>query len=404
MKAWKKLCGVMIVLVVSVLLTSCGAIRPEKMIEEYPYLLGEWSSEYFAEDPLVTLNEDGTCVYRGIAGTWKGDKESTANRPEINIKLENKEKYSLRWGPGYYGSMDDPIGYWIGVYQNDELIFDKTSNLYQTSDKRIDVLSAFPWLVGRWSTTPNGEATLILRENGTCSFLGEETVWGLSIADTMPSGEDWVPIKIQYSGVDDHIVLMITRKQNEETAYYENFHYISCSYPGNGQFFQNRMGGYEWYNLDAVTAVEITPENILDYFEPYERVDWYTDEFGTVTDARIASYLKLKDEYAPQVVGAYSKIAVEFELHNTKCKLQMTANESTYTKITLADAETVAETRESMIHQFYEPGIKEEWEYVYAIGIDSETHFLDEANCKHTMAEEWEILRVAGTLYLYDPK
>ena len=401
MKRILLICAALVLFVLC--MTGCGSVKPEKMIEESPFLIGEWVTDYLFEDPLVTLNEDGTCVLNGVAGTWKGEKKnSSAHHPRLKIKLENKEKYSLHFIPSYAAS-DEPVGYIIDVMTEDGPAPFSNEQVYQTSHNKIDVLAEFPWLVGEWTNAPEEGAKITLREDGTCNFYGEETIWGMDYTDylSMTSVDPYFcPIQIK-SGDNGRLVFVFGRWDNEDSGYAQNSHTLDFQYAEDCQFNQNFDESRMWYNLNELHMIEITDENIYTYFEPVENVEWRTDDFGTVTNAKIATYLRLKEAYEPLVVQPLSHIAVEFDLGVANYKLMMNANETEYSRLLLSDEEDVTRTQEIGVYPIEMPDKKGEYTYFYGIGVADVYHYLEEKRCEHEMLEEWDVRRAAGTLALY---
>jgi len=382
---------------------GCDSVKPKEVLEHHPFLLGEWQSEYFAKDPLLILNEDGTCVFNGTAGKWSGIKQKVyiTEEPRLTVKLENKEVYELNWNR-IYTAAEIPT-YEIEVFKDGTAVDFAAGDRFIKMDEKIDVLQEFPWLVGEWTNSPDEGAKIILREDGTCNFYGTETVWCMSYSDyysTISMSDVFCPVAIK-SGETGKTVFDFTAYGNEESGYAQNSHSVQFRYAENSQYVMDSNVDPAWYNLGKLTTVEITPENIGDYFEVFEQVKWNTDDFGTVVSADINTYLRLKEEYEPLIVMARTDIAVELKKDVALYKLNMTANEIEYTRDFLSSDDISTSTQKVGLHILPSEN-SDSLEFICGIGIAEVRHHLDETKCAHYMVEDFEILRAAGTITLYD--
>ena len=94
-------------------------------------------------------------------------------------------------------------------------------------------------------------------------------------------------------------------------------------------------GGVENKNVNGgsgneVQNVQITEDNIYDYFEEFEYAEWKTDGFGNVNAWFACRYLKLKDEYQDNVDPYASELVIKSNLTYARSDIDIDFENKTY--------------------------------------------------------------------------
>lgn len=102
---------------------------------------------------------------------------------------------------------------------------------------------------------------------------------------------------------------------------------IACLLCGCGSAENKSVDGGIGNNLQSV---EITEDNITDYFEEFEYSEWKTDSFGNVNAWFACRYLKLKDEYQDNVDPYASELVIKSNLTYARSDIDIDFENKTY--------------------------------------------------------------------------
>lgn len=158
-----------------------AVISAQDVLKAVPQLEGQWGSEFFAEEPVLELNKDGTCKYLGREGIWAGEI-STLSRAEhrdtiyyIHTKSANGEELSLQ-----FVFFDSDLGYTqtslnthmlSGVDTHYPILVDRTE---LTAPMEGD-----PAIIGEWVSKEDNSFIAFFSEEGTCNIMGADGLWTL---------------------------------------------------------------------------------------------------------------------------------------------------------------------------------------------------------------------------------
>lgn len=126
------------------------------------------------------------------------------------------------------------------------------------------------------------------------------------------------PIEYVYSNYEKKILFHVVG--------YSRYNYSSDTTPSENLAFTTTKNNQvflwsEYYRPDQLDYVEITADNLYDYFE---WTDWYVDAdngisrnaFGEIVEIYFKRNLQLKEEYLPYYFGEACNVAMEFEYIN----------------------------------------------------------------------------------------
>ena len=161
----------------------------EKAAGMYPDIIGQWGTDPFGEEFVLTLFKDGSCSILDTPGTWTLDKKLSDDKQVVlNIKTDNMKYYveldRIRKDsefPSLYCNlliMDSKKK--TEIYN--DYVFTTNGN-FVMSDLAMHTV---PELIGEWGTYYwTEEPVLTIREDGTCSVLRQPGKWCLlSFAST----------------------------------------------------------------------------------------------------------------------------------------------------------------------------------------------------------------------------
>ena len=176
----KKALTLILSLMLCLCLCACGGMPGEEAALLYPDIIGEWGTDPFGEEFVLTLFKDGSCSILGTDGTWTlDDKRSNEEWVELTVKTEAMK---------YYVELDrvqdgmETVHLWITDTKKETTAFEGNVFLYgnQYIFSKM-ALQAVPELVGEWGTPYwNEESVLTINEDGTCTLLRQSGKWCLN--------------------------------------------------------------------------------------------------------------------------------------------------------------------------------------------------------------------------------
>ena len=177
----KKAIILVLTLVLCLSLCACGknkdVIPAKDALPAVPELVGEWGSIYFAEEPVLVVNEDGSCTVLRQPGTW-GLHKDMALWPVVLVMAQLDNKTSLE----IEVHMRDDIQHGEGGIFIDNRESNTTLSAITRGVNRsnvVNALDAVPFVVGTWVDGANTEPFAVFNADGTCEILGADGVWGL---------------------------------------------------------------------------------------------------------------------------------------------------------------------------------------------------------------------------------
>lgn len=380
----KKIFCILTVLLLMLSLSACSKdMLTAEVIAQYPWLVGNWGQDdgYFTQDVTVVMNGDGTCTVAGIPGTWTVSKDwEIVYKVPVEITLENDELYT-------------------GEFVNDkDLLFftiwnEKTGQSYNgdyiSPEVRQNPLEKLGHVIGTWSSIPNSfapfsewEEMMEIREDGTCSILGKEGIW---LTDDI------------HCDVSEGTSYSLKAKVHEQILNISIFDTAINNFDSVAVFDEEgqRLANFSGLNLSNLEVIEITEENLWDYFEVTDYSIWETDDFGDFSALTVPSYLHIKDEYAEQVILMNELIAVELEWDTVR--LTISADPLTETWEVLSSESGTTGTDVDKLTELHALGIGNS----FGAYISRFSHSVDEVQCSgHTGNTAYRVLRAAGTLFL----
>ena len=177
--------GIILLLVLAMCLSlcACGGMAGEKAAAMYPDIIGQWGTDPFGDEFVLTLEKDGTCIILDNEGTWTlNEKNSNTEWVELSIKTKAME---------YHVQLDrvQPDRHYM-YYSVNLSIMDskKQTQIYEDYVFTLgnnfvspeQALHTVPELIGEWGTPYwNEESILTVREDGTCTMLRQPGKWCL---------------------------------------------------------------------------------------------------------------------------------------------------------------------------------------------------------------------------------
>ena len=179
----KKVLFPILVFVLCLSLCACGGMSGEKAAELYPDIIGEWGTDPFGEEFVLTLSKNGSCTVLGTEGTWKLDSKQTDEECAVlTIKTENLK---------YYVELDRVQQDRRYQYNSVNLLImdaKQETHIYEgyvfTQEENFVfpelAIQSVPELIGEWGSHYLSEETaLTIREDGTCTVLRQPGKWCL---------------------------------------------------------------------------------------------------------------------------------------------------------------------------------------------------------------------------------
>ena len=186
-----------IILILAISLCACGRIDGAEAAALYPDIIGQWGTDYFGEEFVLSLQADGSCVVLDNPGTWKLDtKQSDNHHVILNIQTE-QAKYFVDLGRHLPEPNESETVHLLIMDQKQETTV-YTGPVFSAVDLFVspeEALYTVPELIGEWGSEYwKKESTLTIREDGTCTLLRQQGRWGLHRnASTWP----WIQILIK---------------------------------------------------------------------------------------------------------------------------------------------------------------------------------------------------------------
>ena len=183
----KRMCFLVLMLALCFTLCGCGGMSGEEAALVYPDIVGQWGTDPFGEEFVLTLSEDGTCDVLGHSGTWTlDDKRSNEEWVELTLETEAMK---------YYVELDRVQGdrttvhLWITDAKKENTIYE--GEVFQPGTDYIFAdlaCQAVPELIGEWGSIYwNEESILTVNADGTCTLLRQSGRWCLiSYSSTWP--------------------------------------------------------------------------------------------------------------------------------------------------------------------------------------------------------------------------
>lgn len=385
----KKLFHAILALLLILMLTGCSKhMAPEDVVAQYPWLVGNWGEIGDFEDNVsVVMNSDGTCSVEGTPGVWNVPKDWEIDyKVAVEIQLENDISYS-----GEFINDKDMLEF---IIWNDKTGQAVSGKYIPDGNKNIS-LEEYKSIIGAWADLPNvftdisgWTQVLELREDGSCSILGEDGLW-------VPKNHY---ASMEDSGKAEHYELLAKVNDSIYTiSIYDpahtNFHLLTVWDENFNQVAEASV------NLSLTEVIDITTENLLDYFELKEYSVWEKDAFGDFTRLVVAQYLEIKPQYAEAVYLMNEQITAEVECDAENCIISV---EPALKEWTILSSEAVG--KESVIVNFMEIHSAEAGDSFGAL-IDRFNHTYDEEECGgHGHTSSINIIRAVGKLYLDSTK
>lgn len=385
----KKLVCTLLILYLTFTLAACSKhMPPEDVVAQYPWLIGNWGDVLDFEDKIsVVMNADGTCSVEGASGVWTVPKDWEIDyKVAVEIKLENETSYS-----GEFINDKDMLEFIIW----DDKTGRAVSGEYIPEGKENISLEEYKTIIGTWANLPNvftdisgWTEVLELREDGSCSILGEDGLW-------IPKNHY---ASVEDSGKAEHYELLAKVNDSIYTiSVYDpahtNFHLLTVWDENYNQVAEASV------NLNLTDVIDITPENILDYFELKEYSVWEQDAFGDFSRLVVAQYLEIKPQYAEAVYLMNEQITAEIECDTEKYVISVEPALKEWTVLSSEDS-----GKESMIVNVMEIHSAGAGDSFGAL-IDRFNHTYDEDECGgHSHTSSISIVRAVGKLYLDSTK
>jgi len=190
----------------SVFLPGTVFIAAEAALPAIPELITEWGSYFFYEDSTLIIREDGSCIMLGQPGKWCVEKRfDTWDSLSLRVRLDNGKLYkcdillerNIDFGYHLYIMELHDNGDFSFVYPEEEaglptdVAFVHDPYLSFTLDRNnpLPGSECIPVLVGSWADPESGEILATFRDDGSCTVLGEDTVWGIDYWNYDPDAE-----------------------------------------------------------------------------------------------------------------------------------------------------------------------------------------------------------------------
>lgn len=179
----KKIIMMILVLMICLGLCACGGISGEKAAELYPDIIGEWGTDPFGEEFVLTLAKDGSCVILGNSGTWKlNAKESNEEFVILTLKTEQLEYYvEFDRVQKDRKHMFNSVKLLVMDAKQEVTIYE--NYVYTQSEEFISAelaLHTVPEVIGEWGSHYWAEDSVFtVREDGTCTVLRQPGKWCL---------------------------------------------------------------------------------------------------------------------------------------------------------------------------------------------------------------------------------
>ena len=183
MDQMKKIICLLLALASCLALCACGGMPGKKAVALYPDIIGEWGTDPFGEDFVLTLSEDGACTVLGNAGTWKlDDKRSNEEFVILTLKTEQMGCYvkfdRVQKDRRY---MFDSVKLVVMDAKQEKVLYE--NYVYTQSDEFISpelALHTIPEVIGEWGPYYWAEESVFtIRGDGTCSVARQPGRWCL---------------------------------------------------------------------------------------------------------------------------------------------------------------------------------------------------------------------------------
>ena len=171
-----------IILILVISLCACGRIDGAEAAALYPDIIGQWGTDYFGEEFVLSLQADGSCVVLDNPGTWKLDtKQSDDHHVILNIQTE-QAKYFVDLGRHLPEPNKSETVHLLIMDQKQETTV-YTGPVFSAGNQFVyyeEALHTVPELIGEWGSKYwQKESTLTIREDGTCTLLRQPGRWCL---------------------------------------------------------------------------------------------------------------------------------------------------------------------------------------------------------------------------------
>lgn len=179
----KKVLALILAVLMAASLCACGGMDGKKAAEMYPDIIGQWGTDPFGEEFVLTLSKDGSCEILGAPGTWKLDKKNTNGEQAVLAVKTDALKYYLEFDR---------------VQKDRHYMYNSVNLLIMDAKKETTIYENFVFTQGDWFVTPElalhtvpelvgewgsvywaKEPAITIREDGTCTVLRQPGKWRL---------------------------------------------------------------------------------------------------------------------------------------------------------------------------------------------------------------------------------
>ena len=388
--------AVALLLMLCLLLTACGD-SPEKLAQEHPEMIGTWGSILKSEEPCFTLRADGTCTYDRQDGKWKfNGKESNDTWLDLTLTLDGGKKVNVGLWENSYSNVGTQWTASLPDATDDIPIVNR--ELYQRPQKIVDAIC------GTWYAAGEDEPTLTLSADGTCEVDGRTGAWCETMEAWDSPRDDLYQILVQ---TDDGEFLTFLLTVKPKVVGGDEVTKLYCQNQAQIDALPGRLpsGTYDQFadravRREDVEFVEITPENLFDYFERADSGWWEKDAFGDYVCYQRQTVLRLKDEYLPRLCAGHSNIAVEAKMQLGYYKLEGTLGSGDEALVRDESRALEDYVRQGEMGVDRMGGTDDAWFGSYIVGFSMDREDFDGGEARGTYAETFEITRAAGQLCL----
>lgn len=240
------------------------------------------------------------------------------------------------------------------------------------------------WTPSLYATEEYGLTAVTINKDGTAKFGDKNYTWEFAYA--YESSLDMVLKDGDTEAYKAYVYL------EDDGSTYMSFSRV------DGENSSSHIGNL--YNLDEYTKIELTADNIYDYFEEKEKVSFDKDAFGEITSMDVYKYLVLKDEFGT-VCDDISNVAVEYSYKEIEAKVtaDKTTGEYHIGEVTYDSSDSDPYTNTTTMGELW-------WDDdVRPYGMQVGSFYVDEfpVDTVWGIDTEFAIIRLAGTIYTYTP-
>ena len=155
------------------------------------------------------------------------------------------------------------------------------------------------WTEYGYSSSETPDSDMVFAEDGTCTVDGKSYLWQVN---TDAGYNDFYVYVLVLDGASK--VFNFDLRKNKDTGI------ITASvYRYNEEGGSSSVGNF--FNEAHYEKIEMTADNVMDYFEQIDYVNYRTNEFDEVTGITLGSRLALKKDYYARYFSTITDVAVE---------------------------------------------------------------------------------------------